>query len=137
MESSLILTEKTLVDRQLVATTVLIGNTFGLVVTLFASLILSADFRSNRAMGFVTNPAVYTVSQNYAFYFLTALFLSAIIIGGILLLYQSITISTLCLYHFTFGLLTILFILHAILVLSLAHGNNSYSVFTHIFSASI
>ncbi len=132
MEIPFVLTEKTLIDRKLVATTIFIGNAFGLFVTLFASFILYSDFRSNRAMEFETNPAMYTASQDYAFYFLMGILLSAIFIGGILILYRSVTISTLCLYHFAFGLATTLFILHAILVLILAHGNNSYSVFTHI-----
>lgn len=132
MEKPFLLSEKTLMERKLAAMTVLCGNMFILLIFLFFAAILTADFRSNRALEFTTNPAMYSYFQDYAVYFLFGIPVSAIVFGVILLFYRSVRIGTLCLYHFTFGLSTLIFVLLSCLILILAHGNNTYSVFTHV-----
>jgi len=122
-----ILTEKTQVDRKLFATTVIINGVFCVSVILFLSLVLHEDFRSSRLAEY-DSPAIYCGLRDYSLFFLIGIPLTFICVGGMLSLYRSVTIGTLCLYHFMFSLVVLLFVLFVILVLIFAHGTQSYSI---------
>ena len=139
--------------------TFFVGNVFGVLIILFVSLILNLDFRSHRlAMqhahesyyvditeeqresireylkDYSSSPGIYSSLWKYSLYFLVGIPLSAILAGVVLSLYRSVTIATLLLYHFSFSLLTFLFVLLVILTLIASHSVLSYSIMSSLCS---
>lgn len=132
MEKPVLLTEKTLISRQLAASIMLVVNVFVLLIVLFFAVIFHFDFRANRALEFETNPALYVYLRDYGGYFLVGIPLLGVLTGIGLSLYRAVSIGTLCLYYLVYSLVVLCFTLLSTLTLLLAHGNNVYNMFMHV-----
>ena len=66
-------------------------------------------------------PAIYVLLCKHWRYFLVGIPLLAILIGGILSFYRSVTIATLILYHFCFSFFTLCLVLLAMTALLVAN----------------
>ena len=136
------LTLKTLIERRLVLSTVIVSAVFYLLILCFMSMVfffdiqqkwtyktidgwfefegvpgLSEEAKMQEQLKEVVKytPGMYYMLYSSWQYFLVGIPLLTLVVGGILSLYRSITIAMLGLYHFIFCGLTFILVLHAIL----------------------